>query len=199
MDFSFDKELVLENEAVLLRPLRESDLDALLPIATQDPQLLRYSLAPIHSRELLTTYLQKAAENRRNKIRYSLIVFDKRANAYAGVTCLLSISNPDERLEIGGTWYGRDFHRTGLNRHCKFLLLDYAFGYLGAKRVEFKTDERNTVSRTAIQKIGGQQEGILRNHTLLYDGFRRNTVYYSILDCEWQAIRDRFAGWGIGK
>jgi RimJ/RimL family protein N-acetyltransferase len=71
-------------------------------------------------------------------------------------------------------------------------LLEYAFGKLNAERVEFKTDERNVASRTAIEKIGGQLEGTLRRHTLLYDGHRRNTVYYSILKNEWQQMKRRF-------
>ena len=79
-----------------------------------------------------------------------------------------------------------------MNRNCKYLLLEYAFAKLNAERVEFKTDERNIASRTAIEKIGGQLEGILRRHTLMYDGHRRNTVYYSILKDEWEEMQSRF-------
>ena len=86
----------------------------------------------------------------------------------------------------------KDFQKTGLNRNCKYLLLKFAFDELRAERVELKTDERNTASRNAIQKIGGQIEGILRSHTLMYDGYRRNTVYYSILKNEWQGLKENF-------
>jgi RimJ/RimL family protein N-acetyltransferase len=71
-------------------------------------------------------------------------------------------------------------------------MLAFAFDELKAERVEFKTDERNTASRTAIEKIGGQYEGLLRSHTLLTDGFRRNTICYSILRNEWEATKDNF-------
>ena len=71
-------------------------------------------------------------------------------------------------------------------------MLQYAFDNLEAERVEFKTDERNSASRKAIEKIGGQFEGILRRHTLMYDGFRRNTVYYSILRSEWSKLKNDF-------
>jgi RimJ/RimL family protein N-acetyltransferase len=104
----------------------------------------------------------------------------------------MNISNVDSRLEIGSTWIGKEFQRTGLNRNCKYLLLNFAFDELGVERIELKTDERNTASRNAIQKIGGQFEGILRSHTLMYDGFRRNTVYYSILKKEWEKIEKDF-------
>ena len=87
-------------------------------------------------------------------------------------------------------WQG--ISKTGLNRNCKYLMLEFAFEKIGAERVEFRTDERNTASRTAIEKIGGQFEGIFRSHTLMYDGFRRNTVCYSILKNEWINLKPFF-------
>lgn len=190
MNFLFDNEIVLENNMVLLRPIIEEDIINLLQVATAESDLLQYSPSPIYSRELLEQYVKKAIENRLGKNRYTFCVFDKSRGKYAGCTSFLNISNADDRLEIGGTWYGREFQRTGLNRNCKYLLLDYAFEKLGAERVEFKTDERNSASRTAIEKIGGQLEGILRSHTLMYDGFRRNTVCYSILKPEWKKLKE---------
>jgi len=192
MNFPFDEEITLENNFVLLRPITKSDIDNLLPIATEDKDLLQFSPAPIYTPELLETYIAAAILNRANKNRYTFIVFDKTKNAYAGSTSFLNISNADDRLEIGATWYGKKFQRTGLNRNCKYLLLEYAFDHLDAERVEFKTDERNVASRTAIEKIGGQLEGTLRRHTLMYDGHRRNTVYYSILKNEWQQMKSHF-------
>ncbi|MBZ4192523.1 GNAT family N-acetyltransferase [Niabella beijingensis] len=192
MNFPFDKEIVLENEIALLRPIQAADVENLLAVATKDKELLQFSPLPVYNKGLLTTYIDHAIESRQNKQRYTFCVFDKMQNAYAGSTSFLNISNADDRLEIGATWYGKAFQRTGLNRNCKYLLLEYAFGSLEAERVEFKTDERNTASRKAIEKIGGQFEGILRNHMLLYDGFRRNTVCYSILKPEWSRLSDHF-------
>lgn len=69
------------------------------------------------------------------------------------------------------------------------MLLSFAFEKLCFERVEFKTDARNTASRTAIEKIGGRYEGALRSHTVMNDGFRRTTVYYSILKDEWAELK----------
>jgi RimJ/RimL family protein N-acetyltransferase len=192
MNFSFDKEIILENNFVVLRPISETDLENLLPIATSDKNLLQFSPAPIYTKELLRKYIDNAVEYRKNKTRYSFIVFDKTQNSYAGSTSFLNISNGDDRLEIGATWYGKEFQRTGLNRNCKYLLLEYAFEHLNAERVEFRTDERNLASRKAIEKIGGQFEGLLRRHTLMVDGFRRNTVCYSTLKSEWNSLKKHF-------
>ncbi len=192
MNFSFDEEIILENNFALLRPINKADIDNLLAIAIKDKDLLQFSPVPIYTKSLLKEYIDKAVDNTLNKSRYTFIVFDKIQNAYAGSTAFLNISNPDDRLEIGATWYGKEFQRTGLNRNCKYLLLQYAFDNLEAERVEFKTDERNSASRKAIEKIGGQFEGILRRHTLMYDGFRRNTVYYSILRSEWGKLKNHF-------
>lgn len=192
MNFPFEKEITLENSFALLKPLQFSDIDNLLKIATGDEQLLQYSPLPIFSEKLLTEYVVKSIKERENKTRYSFTIYDKRKNSYAGSTSFMNISNVDSRLEIGSTWIGKEFQRTGLNRNCKYLLLNFAFDELGVERIELKTDERNTASRNAIQKIGGQFEGILRSHTLMYDGFRRNTVYYSILKNEWEKIEKDF-------
>lgn len=188
----FDEEIVLENDRVRLRPLSINDFDHLLPIALEDKDLLQYSPKPIYSAELLITYLKQAEEGRLNRTRYAFSVFDKRTQQYAGSTGFLHISEADDRLEIGHTWYGKAFRRTGLNRNCKYLLLQYAFEVLKAVRVEFRVDERNTMSCKALEKIGALREGILRKHTLLYDGHRRNTVCYSILDTEWAVLKPTF-------
>jgi len=192
MNFPFEKEITLENSSALLRPLQFSDIKNLLKIATEDEQLLQYSPLPIFSEKLLTEYVEKSIKERENKTRYSFTIFDKRKNSYAGSTSFMNISNVDSRIEIGSTWIGKEFQRTGLNRSCKYLLLSFAFDEVGAERIELKTDERNIASRNAIQKIGGQFEGVLRSHTLMYDGFRRNTVYYSILKNEWDKLKNGF-------
>ena len=192
MKFPFDKEIILDNPFVLLRPLQVTDVDNLLQIAASDKDLLQFSPLPIYTKELLKLYIEKAVNDRQNKIRYSFSIFDKTKNAFAGSTSFLNISIVDRRLEIGSTWIGKEFQKTGLNRNCKHLLLSFAFDELNAVRVEFKTDERNIQSRTAIEKIGGQYEGLLRSHTLMSDGFRRNTVCYSILKNEWKGLKPNF-------
>jgi N-acetyltransferase len=145
---------------------------------------------PVYTEELLEQYIEKAIFDRQNKNRYPFIIFDKTQNAYAGSTSFMNISNTDSRLEIGSTWIGHEFQKTGLNRNCKYLMLSFAFDTLYAERLEFRTDERNVKSRAAIEKIGGQYEGMLRSHTIMPDGFRRNTVCYSILKNEWTEIKN---------
>ena len=192
MNFHFDTEIMLEDERALLRPLTLTDVSNLLSPATSDENLVQFSPKPIHSKELLTEYIESALAGKFTHERYPFVIFDKQQNAFAGSTSFLYVSNLHRRLEIGATWLGKSFQQTGLNRHCKFLMLSYAFDELQFERVEFKTDERNNASRKAIEKIGGTFEGILRSHTLMSDGFRRNTVTYSILKSEWPDIKQQF-------
>lgn len=189
MLFPFESTILLENNRVRLTPIQEGDVEHLLNVATEHHDLLQYSPEPIYNRDLLSQYISMALEERNQKKRYTFLVRDKATNKEAGCTSFLNISNKDKRLEIGATWYGKAFHGSGLNANCKLLLLEYAFEILNVERVEFKTDERNKASRKAIEKIGGKYEGTLRNHTLLYDGHRRNTVYYSILQKEWEQVK----------
>lgn len=187
--FDFAKDIILENKNVLLRPLTINDFDFLAPIIGQSPNLLQFSPTQIKSVSELQQYIQNALAERAAGIRYPFIIFDKNKQAYAGSTSFAAVSNKDKRLEIGWTWIGKDFQQSGLNRNCKFLLLQYTFEKLHFERAELKTDERNQQSRSAIEKIGGQFEGILRSHTVMQDGYRRNTVYYSILKQEWQELK----------
>ena len=189
MDFSFAKDIILENSRVLLRPLALHDSENLLSIATAQTDLVQFSPYQIHTPVLLANYIETSLQEREKRFRYPFAVLDKKAQAWAGSTSFANVSNKDRRLEIGWTFIGKSFQATGLNRACKALLLSYAFDELEFERVEFKTDARNHASRTAIEKIGGVYEGALRSHTLMLDGFRRDTVYYSILRNEWPALR----------
>ena len=192
MDLDFSKDIHLENERVLLRPLQENDWINLLKVASEQKDLVQYSPYLIHTEQYLKEFINTAVNNRKNNTHYPFIIFDKQTQQYAGSTSFWNVSNKDKRLEIGVTWIGKGFQRTGLNRQCKFLLMSYAFDALEFERVELKTDERNTQSRNAIQKIGGQFEGIMRSHTLMIDRFRRSTVIYSILKSEWPNLKLNF-------
>lgn len=189
MNFPFTTHIILESRGLRLEPLQLKDVDNLLPIATAYPDLLQFSPKQIYTKDLLSEYIHTAIELRNLQARYSFSIFSKINNCYVGSTAFLNVSNANDRLEIGATWIGKAFQGTGLNSECKNLLLQYAFDSLNAHRVEFKTDERNLQSRKAIEKIGGKFEGILREHTLMSDGFRRNTFCYSILQTEWKQLK----------
>ena len=118
--------------------------------------------------------------------------------APVGITTLLDRRPVHQTVEIGWTWYSESVRGTLVNPASKLLLLTHAFGTLGAHRVTLKTDARNTRSRRAIEKLGAVFDGQLRENVLMPDGFRRSSVYYSVLAPEWPAVRaglaDRLGG-----
>lgn len=111
-----------------------------------------------------------------------------------GSTRYMDIQRPNRGLEIGWTWLGPDARRTPVNTECKRLLLGHAFDDLGAVRVQLKTDGDNVRSQRAIERLGARREGVLRRHRRRWDGSWRDTVYYSVLDDEWPAVRARLDG-----
>jgi N-acetyltransferase len=185
---NFEKDLHLESDRALLRPLQPHDLDQLQTIAL-DADTWRWNVTKIDNTQDLQNWAQTAFTDRQLKRRYSFVILDKATGRLAGSTSYGNISEADKRLEIGWTWIGKDFRGTGLNRHCKFLLLSYTFEVLEYERVELKTDVLNVRSRQAMRKIGATEEGVLRSHTLMHDGRRRDTIYYSILKSEWPRIK----------
>ncbi len=109
------------------------------------------------------------------------------------------ISVPDGRLEIGRTWLGRPWQRTGRNAAARPLLLAPAFDELGASRVELRTDAPDAASRAAIRALGAIAEGVLRPHARTAAGRVRDTVHYGILREEWPAVRERLGERGEGR
>jgi N-acetyltransferase len=190
MFFNFENNIILEDDRVLIRPMQEEDKVNLMKVLI-DPALSKYSLELINGEDGVINYIDQCLEDRKNKIRYPFTFFDKKIKAYAGTSCFGNVNNTHKRLEIGWTKLAQPFQGTGLNAHCKFLLLQYAFDTLNFNRVELKAHAENMQSRKAMEKIGASYEGTLRNHFIMYDGTLRNTVYYSILSEEWIGVKDR--------
>jgi RimJ/RimL family protein N-acetyltransferase len=181
----FPENLVLENERVLLRPLESGDLKFLMPFAQQEPGIWAYSAVSAAGEEGMKNYITTANREKDLKKEYPFIIFDKQADNYAGSSRFYDINLPFSTTQLGYTWYGRKFQRTGLNRHCKMLMLAYAFEKWGMERVEFRADHRNERSINAMKNIGCTVEGILRNNMPLSDGERRSSIILSILKKEW--------------
>lgn len=144
MQFRFEDHIVLENEHLKLRLVTVADMDNLLSIAVADKKLLQFSPVQVYTKALLAEYIERAIADRAEKIRYTFSIYSKALKRYAGSTAFMNVSNPDDRIEIGATWIDKALHGTGINRHCKYLMLQYAFDTAGANRIELKTDERNT-------------------------------------------------------
>ena len=190
--FDTTVDLILENDRVLLRPLMPEDAVFLTPYVSEEPALWKYALTPIASEQDLVQYIDSAIEARRLKTAYAFIVFDKLQNKYVGSTRFYDLQLHFSSTQFGYTWYSESTWGTGLNEHCKLLLLSYVFETIGLERVEFRADNRNKRSIAAMQKIGCTVEGVLRNHLPTSDGTRRDSIVLSMLKEEWPTIKAGF-------
>ncbi|OHT45598.1 GNAT family N-acetyltransferase [Flavobacterium tructae] len=185
-NFNFSDTIILEDDSVLLRPLQESDADNLLEISVNEPETWKYSLVGADGKENLINYIQLAIKGRENQKEFPFIVFDKKTQKYAGSTRFYDMNLEYKSLQLGYTWYGSAFRGTGLNKHCKFLLLQFAFETLGVERVEFRADNNNERSIAAMKSIGCKVEGVLRSHMPTANSdVRRDSIVLSILQKEW--------------
>jgi RimJ/RimL family protein N-acetyltransferase len=185
-NFNFSDNIILEDNLVLLRPLQESDIDNLLEISINEPETWKYSLVGADGKENLIKYIQSAIKNREDKREFPFIVFDKKTQKYAGSTRFYDMQLDYKTLQLGYTWYGSAFRGTGLNKHCKYLLLQFAFETLEMERVEFRADNNNERSIAAMKSIGCKVEGVLRSHMPTANGeTRRDSIVLSILKNEW--------------
>jgi N-acetyltransferase len=186
---TFTEEIKLADTLVSLRKYQPSDLQEVMQLAN-DGDLWKFMVTKLTTPEELEQWRITVENGYELKSRYTFMIVDNATGKLAGTTSYGNISWHDKRLEIGWTWLGKEFRNTNINRHCKFLLLSYAFDELGMERVEFKTDTLNLRSRRALQKIGATEEGVLRSHTLMHDGRRRDTIYYSILKESWLTVKN---------
>lgn len=186
--------ITLNGQVIRLEPMNLSHVPALCQVGLEAEiwRFMRYG--QIRDESGMAAWVESllAAQARGTDLPFT--VFLQQSGQAIGATRYLEIRPAHRALEIGGTWYGLEYQRTAVNTEAKYLLLNHAFEGLGCLRVQFKTDSRNLRSRRAIERLGAQQEGILRSHMLLEDGFRRDSIYYSILIEEWSGVKTRLLG-----
>jgi len=186
-DNFFDQNIILGDERARLEPLTEKHFEPLMAIALSNSDIWKFTLAHITD---FTNYFNTALKERENKASYPFAMFDKKENRYVGCTRYANISFRDKRLEIGWTWIDPLMQGSGINKHNKYLMLQFAFETLGLNRVELKTAGTNLKSQRAMEKIGAVREGVLRKHSINDIGAIRDTVYYSFINDEWPQVKE---------
>lgn len=185
------KPVVLQGSYVRLEPLSEDHIPGLTEIGAGQDFWGFMLYGDIKSEADMRNWVLDIMERGKRGGDLPFAVIHLASGRVAGATRYLNIMPNDRGLEIGGTWYGKDFQRTEVNTECKYLLLKHAFDDLMCIRVQLKTDSLNVRSQKAIERIGAVKEGVLRNHMILPDGRIRHSVFYSVIDSEWGDVKKR--------
>lgn len=179
--------LTLQTEYIILRPMKEGDFDQLKTISNYP--MWKYFTQNLAEESQLKAWMLEGLKLREKQARIPFTVLDRSTNAVIGSTSFGNISERDKRIEIGWTWIGKEYQGTGINGQMKYLMLKYCFEALQYRRVEAKTDVLNMPARNAMKRLGMTEEGVLRSHTLMTLGRRRDTIYYSVLQEEWNNVK----------
>jgi len=182
--------VTLEGRYVRLEPLANGHLAGLAEVGL-DEELWRWIPTQVRTTEEMAAYIDTALGEQERGVSLPFAIIEKATGRAIGSTRYGNIDRAHHRVEIGWTWVARDWQRTAMNTEAKYLLLRHAFETLGCMRVELKTDSLNERSRAAILRIGAREEGIFRNHMITASGRIRHTVYFSIIDSEWPAVKER--------
>ena len=182
--------IVLSGSRVRLEPIQRRHAGDLYQVGRDEAIWRHLTTPPFDSLADAENWVQMCVNRMADGSRVQFAVVLPDENKAIGSTGYLDIDRTNRTLEVGMTWYGVDYQRTFVNTECKYLLLKHAFEDQDARRVCIKTDVNNTRSRRAIERIGGVQEGILRNHRINRDGSNRDSVYYGIVDSEWPQVRE---------
>lgn len=185
------KPVTLSGRFVRLEPLSEDHVAGLTAVGLEDDIWQYMVYGDIRNEDDIRGWVRDILALAAEGTDLPFAVIDLASGCVAGATRYIDIRPAHRGLEIGGTWYGAAYRRTPVNTECKYLLLEHAFERLGCIRVQLKTDSRNERSQRAIERLGAVKEGVLRNHMILPDGHVRHSVYYSILDSEWPAVKVR--------
>ena len=182
--------VTLTGSVVRLEPLSLAHVPALAEVGLA-PELWRWIPHPVTSLDEMHAYVEEALDRQAAGAMLPFAIVDAATATTIGSTRYAAIELQHRRLEIGWTWVTKAWQRTRANTEAKLLLLTHAFEALQMNRVEIKTDVLNEQSRRAIERLGAVQEGIFRRHVITASGRSRDTVYYSIIDSEWPAIKAR--------
>ena len=175
----------LSTSRIQLEFIQENHYDALKELAVDDT-LWKFSTIRINSEEDFKKYFDQALMFAENTSQCVFVVYDKLMQEYIGMTRLYAFDSKNKSTRLGFTWYSTKAQGIGVNTHCKYLVLKYAFEDLDIERIELNADLRNERSIAAMQKIGFQKEGILRKNIFLPDGHKRDTIVFSLLVEDWE-------------
>ena len=185
LNFNFKENYILEDDFVKLSPLKIEHVEHLLDIANES-DIWKYSFIKGNGIENLTKYIQAAIDNRKAKKEYPFVVFDKTKNEFAGSTRYCEINPILKAIRLGYTWYGKEFRGTGLNKHCKYVLFQFAFEQMDVERIGLGSYIENEISIAAMESVGCKKEGVLRGIFPATNGVgRTDAVLMSILKNEW--------------
>ena len=193
--------LVLRGREVSLVPLSMEHAPALALAASESREHYRFNPVPngeTEARRYIERALGQCAEGQRlpfavmwrDRIVGTTSYSDYQPWTWPPAHASLQRTNRPDAVEIGYTWLAASAQRTRCNTEAKFLLLQHAFDTWDVHRVTLRTDERNARSRNAIARLGARFEGIRRGDSPAVDGTVRSSAFYSIVRCEWPAVRD---------
>jgi N-acetyltransferase len=159
--------------------------------AAADPAIFRWHVALMNGPDAIRAWVEKALAERAADRALPFVTLDASTGRVIGSTRFFNIDAANLKAEIGYTWLVASAQRTGINREAKYLMLRHAFETWRLRRVEFKAHARNEQSRAALLRLGAVEEGTLRKHMVMPDGSARDSVYFSIVDDEWPAVKAR--------
>jgi RimJ/RimL family protein N-acetyltransferase len=183
----------------MLRPLAVADAVPLAAAAAESRDHYDYTRVPDGMQDA-ERYIELALADReaghrmpfaivwRDRLVGSTSYLDVQRWRWPAGSPLQRTDHPDA-VEIGSTWLAASAQRTRCNTEAKYLLLTQAFDVWQTHRVALKTDERNSNSRRAIERLGASFEGVRRADMPGQDGSVRNSAYYSIVRAEWPDVR----------
>lgn len=185
--------VTLEGNRVRMEPMTEAHFESLV-LAGGFDELWLLTAVTAAKPDDMKSYMNAALADAAKGTALPFVTVDKESGRVIGSSRFGNIDAPNRKVEIGWTWITPAFQRTHVNTEAKLLMMTHAFEVWDCVRVELKTDVLNMKSRNAMLRIGAVEEGVLRKNQLTQGGRYRDSIYFSVLDTEWPAVKEKLHG-----
>ena len=131
LNFDPNEEYILEDDRVLLRPVKESDFEFLLPFALNEPDTWKYSSVSARGEAGMRQYVKDALDGRASGTQYPFIVFDKKQGNTPVAPGFMTLNQPGKLYSRGYTWYGEKFRGSGFKQTLQIPVAAVRFRNFG--------------------------------------------------------------------
>ena len=176
---------------VVLRPVADDDVDAVLALFGDADRMRFWGHAPLASRAEAAAYVEGIRRGAATGTLLQWVVCEASGDEGAGAqpllgTCTLAgVDRTHRRAELGVALLPEAMGR-GLATAAARAAIDYGFEELGLHRITADADPRNASALALLERLGFRREGLLREHYRHGEEWQ-DGVLFGLLRTDWEA------------
>jgi len=187
MQMDWERLPTIDTNRLTLRSITADDVDDFFTVYS-NPEVMRYwSTLPLLNREAAAKQISEIDEGfkRHELLKWGIALRD--GDRLIGSVTLFHPDFTHRRAEIGYA-IGRAYWGKGYMNETLTAVINYAFDVLEFHRLEADVDPRNAASIRALERLGFQREGYLRERWQV-GGEIQDALLYGLLRPDWKTAQ----------